>query len=584
MMFELLITLVERVGIIVTIAFILTRFRFFRKMFYQDQLNRQQNLTAILFFAFFGIIGTYTGLSVSTDSLQFNRWATELMTEEAIANSRVIGIVIAGLLGGPKVGIWAGVIAGAHRFTLGGFTAVPCGAATMIAGVIASLFYKKNKRVELRTAFFVGAMAETVQMLVILALARPVEQAWALVNLIGVPMILANGIGSVLVLLVIKSVLNEEEKVSAAQAQKTLRIADQTLTHLKDGLHTKAADAVCRIIHKELNTSAVSITNKTAILAHIGLGYDHHQQESPIQTKITLDTIASGEVQMATVESIHCTKEDCPLSAVIVAPLKERGEIIGTLKFYFQSENDLTNVNMELITGLSSIISHQLEIAQADRIYQLAKEAEIKALQAQIHPHFLFNTLNTIVSLIRLHPVKARKMLISLSRFIRQNLSATTQKITTLDQELKQVQAYLSIYEERFKDKLTVSYQIDKEVLTENIPPLTLQPIVENAMMHGFKDKDKDCVLKVIIKKQNDGIYVSIKDNGKGMEEKVAEQIRQAPIDSKTGSGLALYNVNRRLRVLFGEGALLQIQTNREEGTNVYFFLSPQRGEKQWIS
>lgn len=74
------------------------------------------------------------------------------------------------------------------------------------------------------------------------------------------------------------------------------------------------------------------------------------------------------------------------------------------------------------------MISHQLEIGQAERVYQLAKEAEIKALQAQIHPHFLFNTLNTIVSLIRLHPVKARKMLISLSHFIRQNLSAATQK------------------------------------------------------------------------------------------------------------------------------------------------------------
>ncbi|WP_152655664.1 sensor histidine kinase [Oceanobacillus sp. CFH 90083] len=583
-MFELLITLVERVGIIVTIAFVLTRFRFFRKMFYQDQLNRQQNLTAIMFFAFFGIVGTYTGLNVNTDSLQFNRWATDLMTEEAIANSRVIGIVIAGLLGGPKVGIGAAVIAGAHRFTLGGFTAIACGVATMIAGVIASLFYKKNKRIKLRTAFFVGAIAEAVQMLVILALARPVEQAWALVNLIGIPMILANGIGAVLVLLIMKSVLREEEKAGAEQAQKTLKIADQTLAHLRNGLHIGGAEAVCRIIHKELNTSAVSITNKTAILAHIGLGHDHHHRENPIQTKITSETIESGKIQMATSESIHCTNEDCPLEAVMIAPLKERGEIIGTLKFYFQSENDLTNVNMELITGLSSMISHQLEIGQAERVYHLAKEAEIKALQAQIHPHFLFNTLNTIVSLVRLHPVKARKMLISLSHFIRQNLSATTQKITTLEQELKQVQAYLSLYEERFKDRLTVRYEIDEEVLSEMIPPLTLQPIVENAMMHGFKDKDSDCVLEVIIKKQQNGVYIGVKDNGKGIEKKIVDQIRRTPIDSGSGSGLALYNVNRRLNILFGEEALLQVETNKGKGTNIYFVLSDKEEEEQWIS
>ncbi len=81
---------------------------------------------------------------MNTDSLQFNRWATGLLTEEAIANSRVIGIVIAGLLGGPKVGIGAGIIAGVHRFTLGGFTGIACGVATMIAGVISKFVLQEK--------------------------------------------------------------------------------------------------------------------------------------------------------------------------------------------------------------------------------------------------------------------------------------------------------------------------------------------------------------------------------------------------------------------------------------------------------
>ena len=99
-MFELLITMLERLSIIVTIAFILTRFRFFRSMIYQDQLNRRQQYTAILFFGFFGIIGTYSGLSLSTETLEFNRWASALASDEAIATSRVIGVVLAGVLGG----------------------------------------------------------------------------------------------------------------------------------------------------------------------------------------------------------------------------------------------------------------------------------------------------------------------------------------------------------------------------------------------------------------------------------------------------------------------------------------------------
>ncbi|MFD1448140.1 LytS/YhcK type 5TM receptor domain-containing protein [Oceanobacillus profundus] len=583
-MFELLVTLVERVGIIVTIAFILTRFHFFRNMFYQDQLNRKQQLTAIVFFGSFGIIGTYTGLSLSTESLQFNRWATDLTTEEALANSRVIGIVIAGLLGGPKVGIGAGLIAGLHRFTLGGFTAIACGIATIIAGILASLFHKKNKRIKLRSAFLIGALAETIQMLIIVLVARPVEQAWALVNIIGVPMIVANGMGTVLVLLVIKSVLREEEKASAMQAQKTLRIADMTLAHLQSGLHINSADAVCRIIHNELKTSAVSITNKTEILAHVGLGHDHHQKEKPIQTQITLDAIKRGEILIANPDSIHCSVEGCPLGAAVIAPLKQRGETIGTLKFYFQSENDLTNVNIELIKGLSSMMSHQLEVAHADRAYQLAKDAEIKALQAQISPHFLFNTLNTIVSLIRLNPAKARKMLVSLSHFLRQNLSATTQEVTTLEQELKHVKAYLALNKERFYDKLNVNYTIEKDILSHHIPPLTLQPIVENAITHGFKDKESNCNLEIVMKKQREVIYISIEDNGKGMSKAAAAKIHQAPIDSETGSGLALYNVNRRLSMMFGQHASLHVTSSIESGTKIHFTLPYEEVRKQWIS
>lgn len=268
-MFELLITMVERLGIIVTIAFILTRFQFFRDMIYQEKLSKRQQFTAIVFFGFFGIIGTYTGLSLDTESLQFNRWTSGLATDEAIANSRVIGVVLAGLLGGYKVGIGAGLIAGLHRFTLGGFTALSCGLAAIIAGIVSGAFHRNN-HVRLSSAFFIGALAETLQMLVILLISRPFEQARTLVEIIGLPMILANGIGSALFLLIIKSVVNEEEKAGAIQAQKTLRIADKTLAHLRNGLNPDSAKAVCHILHNEIKTSAVAMTDLKEILAHVG--------------------------------------------------------------------------------------------------------------------------------------------------------------------------------------------------------------------------------------------------------------------------------------------------------------------------
>jgi two-component system, LytTR family, sensor histidine kinase LytS len=578
-MFELLITMLERLGIIVTIAFILTRFRFFRDMVYREKLHKRQQYKAILFFGFFGIIGTYTGLAFSTDTQQFSRWSGGLATDEAIANSRVIGVVLAGLLGGYKVGIGAGLIAGIHRFTLGGFTAIACGLASIIAGMIAGAFHRKNKHVKLSSAFFIGALAETLQMLIIIGLARPIEEALNLVSIIGVPMIIANGLGSALFLLVIKTVVNEEEKVGAFQAQKTLRIADQTLAYLRKGMSPESALAVCQILHKEIQTKAVAMTNLTEILAHVGQGDDHHRSNSPIQTQVTRDVLINGRIVVSNDLNIHCREEQCPLGAAVIAPLKQRGQTIGTLKFYFNSEKEITNLSMELISGLSVLLSNQLEIAEADKAYQLGKEAEIKALQAQISPHFLFNSLNTIVSLIRIDPGKARILLVSLSHFLRQNLSATTASMTSLEQELRHMKAYLSIEETRFVDKLKVIYDIDDSALFEKIPPLTLQPIVENAIKHGIKEKIKDCLIKISIKRQDERIKVVVEDNGKGMSKERVEHIGKEMLDSEIGTGLALYNVNRRLTMLFGDEAALKVKSELNKGTEISFTIPHTEGD-----
>lgn len=570
-MFELLITMLERLGIIVTIAFILTRFRFFRGLIYHEKLNVLQQYFAIIFFGFFGIIGTYSGMSFNTETLQFNPWAADLASDEAIANSRVIGIVIAGLLGGYKVGIGAGLIAGLHRFTLGGFTAIACGVAAIVAGIIAGRFQKKNKNASLGTAFLVGAIAETVQMLIILLLARPFDKAQTLVEIIGIPMILANGLGSALFLLIIKNVVSEEEKAGALLAQKTLRIADQTLAYLRKGINPDSAQAVCRILHDEVQTSAVAMTNQTEILAHIGSGDDHHKSESSIQTQITKDVLKSGKLVIANDETIHCREAACPLGAAVIAPLKQRGETIGTLKFYFKSEKEISNVAIELIAGLSNLLSNQLEIAEADKAYQLAKEAEVKALQAQISPHFLFNTMNVITSLIRIDPVKARLLLVSLSHFLRQNLNATTVTITSLEQELRHVKAYLAIEEARFVEKLKVTYDIDDAALLVKIPPLTLQPIVENAVKHGIKNMDQDCHIQIAIHKEPSKTVVIVEDNGQGMTQDRIDQLGKQMIDSEKGSGIALYNVNRRLTMMFGEKASLQIESKTDKGTKISF-------------
>ncbi|MFS0576194.1 sensor histidine kinase [Sporosarcina sp. 179-K 3D1 HS] len=572
-MLDLLVIMLERVGMIVAVAFILTRLDFFKNMVHQDKLNRKQEMTAILFFGFFGIIGTYFGVAFNTETLHFNSVAMELAADEAIANSRVIGVVVAGLLGGYKLGVGAGLIAGLHRMSLGGFTSISCGLSTIISGYIASAFYQKGKHVKPLTAFGIGAMAEAVQMGLILLLSKPFEKAIILVDTIGIPMILANGIGTAIFLLIVYNVISDQEKATALQAQKTLRIADQTLGHLRQGMSNTTAQAVCTILYRELKPSAVAMTNTTEILAHVGEVSDHHQTNSPIQTDITKEVLQKGQLVVVNEGAIHCIQPDCPLGAAVIAPLEQGGETIGTLKLYYPSEKAITDVTVELISGLSSLLSNQLEIAEANRLHQLAKDAEIKTLQAQISPHFLFNSMNIIVSLIRTDPDQARKLLTSLSYFLRQNLEGTTAEQVTLEQELLHVEAYLKIEEARFVDKLTIRYDIDQRILDEMIPPLTLQPIVENAIKHGIKNMEKNSVVKIRMRTRDKGIEIAVQDNGQGIPPDRMADLGSNQIASATGTGMGLFNVNRRLIMTFGEQAALQIQSDRGKGTTVCFII-----------
>ncbi|WP_078427986.1 LytS/YhcK type 5TM receptor domain-containing protein [Alkalihalobacterium alkalinitrilicum] len=580
-MWELLLVMIERLGIIIAVAFIITRLKFVRHLIEKREISITHKLSVIIIFGLFGIVGTYTGLTVNVEHATYSRWVLEIGDAEAIANSRVIGVVVAGLLGGWTVGLGAGVIAGVHRYFLGGFTGFACGLSTIIAGLIAGYFYKKNKDknniVSIKTALIVGMLAEAVQMSLILVLARPYYQAFNLVESIGIPMIIANGIGVAIFILIIRNVIHEEEKMGSLQAQKALRLADLTLNYLRKGLTERSAQKTSEILLKEINVDAVSVTNKENVLAFVGVGVDHHLSNQEIKTEATKRVLKDGELVIAKPDEIQCNSKSCPLRAAVIAPLKIKEDTIGTLKFYFKSEKDISPMIIELSKGLSTLLSNQLELSEVDRHLELAKQAEIKALQAQVSPHFLFNALNTIVALIRTDPMKARKLLISLSHYFRQNLAGTTATETSLEDELKHVKAYLAIEEARFADKLTVHYDIDEQVLSYKVPPMTLQPIVENAIKHGVKQLTNESFILIRAKQQVDSAKITVMDNGIGITEERLLEVGQENVTSETGTGIGLYNVNRRLQMMYGDYASLNIESKIDKGTSLSFTIAKER-------
>ncbi|WP_243454396.1 LytS/YhcK type 5TM receptor domain-containing protein [Desulfosporosinus fructosivorans] len=580
---QLLFLMIEHIGLIVAIAFMLTRLTTFRNLI-DHKLDPWTIIQLSIVFGLFGIVGTYTGISIrpSTSAFLWIPRVEAIGFEEALANSRVVGVVIGGLLGGPWVGLGAGLIAGIHRTLLGGFTGLACGISTVTAGLFAGLVYLKvgNRRiVPTSKALLTGVIAETTQMLIILLMARPWESAVALVQVIALPMILANSLGIALFVAIIRSVINVEDRIEANQAQKVLHIADQMLVNLRRGLTEESATQISKLLLKTTGAFAVSVTDREKILSHVGIGDDHHLPGHTVLTEATKRVLKTGQLYIPkSLDEIHCPQKGCPLAVAIIVPLKKSDEVVGVLKFYYLNTKQIKPVDEEVAQGLGKLLSHQLEVVDAQNHAQLIQEAEIKALQAQMNPHFLFNSLNTIVALVRTRPDMARKLLIQLGYFFRQNLNASLYEFVTLRQEIDHTRAYLDIEQARFTERLGIKLEIDP--LFENVllPPLTLQPLVENGIRHGLKGLEKTGEILVQVTESEGYALISVKDNGIGISPERIAELLYSRIESQEGTGLALYNVNQRLKYHFGEESQLHIDSELEHGTCVWFRVPLQKG------
>lgn len=572
-MMELFLFMLERVGLIIVFAFLMSRWRLFRGVLFQDQ-GVQEKTWLIVIFSALSIVSSYTGIKIESGSINpLNQMIhSTINAEEAIANTRLIGVAIAGIFGGPLVGVSVGIIAGIHRITLGGFTAVACGVSTILAGFITgglSRQLKIRQTFSYKKAIMIGICAETLQMIVILIIAKPFEQALQLVSLIALPMIIMNALGILIFFIIIKTFIDEEERTKALQTHQAFSIAQQTIEHFRKGLNEESCRTVAEIIKREIKVEAVAITDTNGILAHVGVGEDHHVIHQEIITALTKRVLVEGRIITATsAKEINCPHEDCPLSAAIVLPLKVQHKTVGTLKLYFINVSSLTGAKKELAEGLSRLFSSQLEYAEIEQQRKLLKDAEIKALQAQVHPHFFFNSLNTISSLIRTDADEARALLIKLSTFFRSNLQGARQMLIPLKNEIDHVEAYLSIEQKRFPNRYDVKFHLDESLFDVQIPPFTLQPLVENAIYHAFKNR-KEGKIDVKVQRINNKLLLLTEDNGCGMREEQIKQLGKTIMQSEQGTGTALWNIYQRIHEIYGTDADFHISSTLDVGTKI---------------
>ena len=196
------------------------------------------------------------------------------------------------------------------------------------------------------------------------------------------------------------------------------------------------------------------------------------------------------------------------------------------------------------------------------------KNAEMSALQSQINPHFLYNTLDSIIWMIQSGEYKgAEQMVSSLAKFFRISLSQG-KDIIPLEKELEHATSYLAIQNIRFKDKFEFSVQADKKLLHYLCPKLSIQPLLENAIYHGMEGVYDDGEITISVYEKDYLIHIDVSDNGLGMPEKVVEYImHNRVVSSKRGSGIGVRNVDERIKLFYGEQYGVTIESELDEGT-----------------
>ncbi|SCJ24032.1 Inner membrane protein ypdA [uncultured Clostridium sp.] len=543
------VELMEKTSFLIVILILISKINFFKRILQSEQ-NSKFNLIIISgIFSGIAIIGTYIGIDVNG----------------SIANVRNIAIVSGGILFGPIVGIISGSVAGIHRFLIdiNGITSIPCLITSIIAGALSGYLCDKTPNdKKWLIGIICGIFVESIGMQIILLLSKPYREANLIVHYIYVPMIIGQT-GTGFLISILQSLKKEKEEIAAKQAKLALDITNETLPYFRN-MNKDSLYKVCKIIKDDIGADAVSITNKKTVLAYVGIGEEYFKEKTKTLSDITKECIYKGDIiYVKETKEEYFADQKTPLKTAMLIPLKEKNETIGTLKIYYSKQREITDSQQALAIGLSQMISTLMELSKLEKIKEAANKAEIKALQTQINPHFLFNALNTITSFIRINPDSARSLIINLATFLRYNLEFSD-TVIDIKKELEQVKAYVEIEKARFGDKLNVIYDIDEKINVK-IPSLIIQPLVENAIIHGIRNNGGKGTVKITVKNSEYKTIISVENDGITINDEIINKVKNGDMpENKIG----LYNVHLRIKLMYGNGLVIK---KLNPGTKIEF-------------
>jgi two-component system, LytTR family, sensor kinase len=374
------------------------------------------------------------------------------------------------------------------------------------------------------------------------------------------------------ILFIWKSVRTPREP-SAPEAigmQSALHAATSTLPHLRMGLHTRSAAEAMPHIRALTGAAAVALADTRAVLSIEGEGREQVRPGDLLSRLLE----RTPDDRMHVVPRLVSSDPSCPLRSAVMAPLTVQGKRAGTLIAFYRTVGRPRGDELRVVQEAASLISAQVELSVLREQEERLARAELRALRAQISPHFIYNALAAVAGDIHDRPDEARELLIDFAEFTRY-LFRDGRSYVTLAEEIDHVERYLRLEQARFRDSLNVTVDIDPATRGAVVPAMSVQPLVENAVRHGVERRAGTGRIRIESSIAGADVELRVCDDGTGIAPERVDAVLAG-----AGGGIGLSNVDARLRATFGERHALRIESELGAGTTVVMTVPRLVGEE----
>jgi two-component system LytT family sensor kinase len=359
--------------------------------------------------------------------------------------------------------------------------------------------------------------------------------------------------------------------IPEAAMQAALHAASATLPFLRRGLSGRTAEGATPHLRALTGAAAIALADTRAVLAIDGEGREQVRPGDLLSRLLA----ATRDNRLHIVPRLISSDPACPLRSAVLAPLMVQGKRAGTLIAFYRSVGRPSQHELRVVQEAASLVSAQVELSVVAAQEERLAQAELRALRAQISPHFIYNALAAVAGDIHVRPEEARELLIDFAEFTRY-LFRDGRSYVTLGEEVDHVERYVRLEQARFRDSLHVSFHIPEDTRRAIVPAMSVQPLVENAVRHGVERRAGSGRVAITARVAGDDVELRVSDDGVGIApERVPEVLAGA------GGGIGLSNVDQRLRTTFGERYALRIESLPGRGTTAIMTVPNLAGEVQ---